>query len=169
MDFNNIIFSASNSLSKLMNHWEIKLPISGILCLVQMHLELVSIFSVLVFLDLFSKWTALSYENLKESGREEVQFIDAVKGIQEARRMGIINSHMMKTRFIGKLSVYLVLVFSGGLVDWILSINMREGEFMVLAISYLAITELLSIAENLDASGVEGIGDITDLIKRRRK
>lgn len=168
-DFNNVVYSVSKAADKLMSHWEIKLPLSGVLCLAEMHLELISIFSALVFIDLFSKWIALSYQNLKDNGRKDIQFIDALKGIKQARRMGVINSHMMKTRFIGKLAVYLLLVFSGGLVDWILSINLKDGDFMVLAISYLAVTELLSIAENLDAAGVEGIGAIAGLIKRRRR
>lgn len=170
MDFQNLLNYAEKAIEKLIAHWEIKLPLSGVFLMVQMHAQLFSLFTFIVFLDLFTKWVALSYEYIQNQGeKDNIQFLDAVRGIPAAHRVGIINSNAMKTQFAGKMGVYILLVIGGGAVDKILVTCGKSGEFMGLAIGYLAVTELLSIIENLDASGVSSVHGLIDLIKRRQK
>lgn len=127
-------------------------------------MELFTAFACIVCVDLFAKFIALSYGYLAESMTEKPSLIDSVKGIPAAHRAGVINSYAMRTQFVEKISVYMLLVVAGALVDFMLG----RSEFANLIIAYLASSELLSIIENLDDAGVSAVHDLAGLIKRKR-
>lgn len=127
-------------------------------------MELFTAFACIVCVDLFAKFIALSYGYLAESMTEKPSLIDSVKGIPAAHRAGVINSYAMRTQFVEKISVYMLLVVAGALVDFML----WRSEFANLIIAYLASSELLSIVENLDDAGVSAVHDLAGLIKRKR-
>ena len=95
---------------------------------------------------------------------EKPSLIDSVKGIPAAHRAGVINNYAMRTQFVEQITVYMLLVVAGALVDFMLG----RGEFANLVIAYLASSELLSIVENLDDAGVSAVHDLAALVKRRR-
>lgn len=144
--------------------WPFKLAGGAILLIIARHAMLFTAFTALVAIDLFAKFIALSYEMLKAQGVENPSFVESIKSISEAHRQRIINSHEMKTQFLGKILMYIFAVIAAALVDFMIG----HLNFSQIVIAYLASTELLSIIENLDDAGVSAVHDLVGLIKRKR-
>lgn len=163
-----ILESAWRVISAITNDWILKVVASGVFLLLARHMALFTLFAIVVMIDLFSKFLALAHQMEVNEGREDLSLIAALYGIPEAHRRGIINSYEMKTRFLGKMFMYMLVVIAGGSVDALIIISGGRSEFCMLIISYLAATELLSIIENLDDAGVSAVHDLVALIKRKR-
>lgn len=163
-----ILESAWRGISAMTNDWVLKIVASGVFLLLARHMALFTLFAIVVMIDLFSKFLALAHKMEVNEGREDVSLIAALYGIPEAHRRGIINSYAMKTQFMGKILMYMLVVISGGSIDALITISGGRSEFCMLVISYLAATELLSIIENLDDAGVSAVHDLVTLIKRKR-
>lgn len=160
-----IIIIYGKAVSLLTNGWMYKAVAALIFFLLQPYVMLFSAFTVLVFLDLFSKFIALSAGWLIETGKfVKPSLFESVRGIAQAHRDRIINSHAMRTQFAEKLIVYLVLVFAGCFADRLIG----HTSMAQLAMAYLAGVEFLSIVENLDDAGVSAVHDLAGLIKRKR-
>lgn len=142
----------------------VKLVGGAVLLIVARHAALLTAFSLLVALDLFAKFIALSYGMLKARGEENPSFAKSIKAIPDAHRERIINSHEMKTQFLGKILMYIFSVIAAGLADYMIG----HVNFGQIVIAYLASTELLSVIENLDDAGVSAVHDLAGLIKRKR-
>ena len=165
-----ITHNVYRAVTSLVSAWYVKLPIAGLCLLLQHHLKLISIFSLLVILDLFTKLISLSYGYMVSSAAAEADFFNACKlsNMAKARRMGIIKSRIMKTQFVGKILTYVFVVATCLMVDKMVRESGGVGGFTTLAIGYLAMTELLSIVENLSESGVSSMQGLYDLIKRKK-
>lgn len=162
--FGQIYGYAYKSICNITIGWPVKLVGGAVLLIVARHAALFTAFSLLVALDLFAKFIALSYEMMRVRGDNDPSLLDSIKAIPEAHRQRIINSHEMKTQFIGKMIVYILTVIAAALVDFMIG----HFNFSQIVIAYLASTELLSIIENLDDAGVSAVHDLVGLIKRKR-
>ena len=114
-------------------------------------------FFLLVFVDCFTRWLALSHKALVEAGEAHPTLWDLVQYLGTARRLGYINSRVMKRQGVSKLVLYNLAILTAGAADWLISVPLMEGKWVDLVTSYLAMTEVLSIWENLSEAGVEGI------------
>lgn len=164
MNLNEISIWVGKVFDGLYIGWPYKTALGIVFLALERHLELFTVFACIVCVDLFAKFIALSYGYLAESMMEKPSLIDSVKGIPAAHRAGVINSYAMRTQFVEKITVYMLLVVAGALVDFMLG----RSEFANLIIAYLASSELLSIIENLDDAGVSAVHDLAALVKRRR-
>lgn len=164
MNLNEISIWVGKVFDGLYMGWPYKTALGIVFLALERHLELFTAFAGIVCVDLFAKFIALSYGYLTQSMTGKPSLIDSVKGIPAAHRAGVINSYAMRTQFVEKISVYMVLVVAGALVDFMLG----RSEFANLVIAYLASSELLSIVENLDDAGVSAVHDLAALVKRRR-
>lgn len=162
--FGQIYGYAYKSICNITTGWPFKLAGGAVLLIVARHAALFTAFSMLVALDLFAKFIALSYSMVKAQGAESPSLLDSIKAIPEAHRQRIINSHEMKTQFVGKIIVYILAVIAAALVDFMVG----HLNFSQIVIAYLASTELLSIVENLDDAGVSAVHELVGLIKRKR-
>lgn len=165
MDFARLWEYAQQAIRQLGHAWEIKVGMTAMLAAIQLHAELFFLFVILIALDLLTKWIALSRPLCTCL---EPSIWHELRAIPEAHRQGLINSDMMKTRFIGKIIVYLLLAAAAGTVDMILREVNKDTVFTALCIGYLAATELLSIIENLNDAGVSAVADLLAIIKRVR-
>ena len=163
-----ILKGAWDVLCSISSEWIWKLLASGIFLLLARHVAIFTLFAMVVTIDLFSKFIALSHTMAVNEGREDTSIIAAIQGIPEAHRRGIINSYAMKSQFCMKILCYMLVVGGAGTVDVIIILCGGRSEFVLLAISYLAGTELLSIVENLDDAGVSALHGLVALIKRKR-
>lgn len=147
--------------------WLAKFIVSAVLTTFFYHAMLFGLFGCVVFLDLFTRWLALSHQNLV-SRKQEATLIDCFCGIPQAHKAGLISSYVMRKTFFSKMMTYLLLIIGASLVDYM--IKGSGGNVMAgsLVITYLSMTELLSIVENLDEAGVSAMHDLIDLIKGRR-
>lgn len=165
MDFIMQIYAyADKAICAIPAGWPLKLLGGVVLISVSHHLTLFTAFTMVVALDLFAKFIALSYQMLKTGGMEAPSLVDSIKAIPAARRARIINSHEMKTQFAGKIIVYIMLVMAGGLADILIDGHVNFSQMVV---AYLASTEVLSIIENLDDAGVSAVHGLATLIHRK--
>lgn len=157
-----------DSLKSLQDVWVIKLITSFFVAAIyNLHVQLICAFAVLVFLDLGTKWLALSKMHLENQGKE-INLIAELKNIPKARREGYIRSEVMKNRFIGKMLIYCLLTFAGGTVDLMLIGQAKPAMAVALVVGYLSVNELLSIVENLEDAGVEEAKKLKEIIERKR-
>lgn len=165
MDFMGQIYVyADKAICAIPNGWPLKLLGGVVLISLSRHLTLFTAFTLVVALDLFAKFIALSYQMLKEGGMETPSLVDSIRAIPVAHRARIINSHEMKTQFAGKIIVYILLVMAGGLADILIGGHINFAQMVV---AYLASTEVLSIIENLDDAGVSAVHGLATLIRRK--
>lgn len=143
--------------------WPFKLAGGAVFLVLARHAMLFTAFTALVAIDLFAKFIALSYEMLKAQGKENPSLVESIKAIPEAHRQRIINSHEMKTQFLGKILMYIFAVIAAGFADYMIG-NVNFGQIVI---AYLASTEFLSVIENLDDAGVSALHGLVSLVKRK--
>lgn len=168
MDFLALRLAVYNAAHTLTHGFTYKSVIGAILAvLLHKHAVLFMVFSALVFLDCFTRWMSLSYKRLQGMGQTPT-VMQIIGGIEAARAEGLISSEVMKHRFVGKVIVYILCVLAAVLVD-LAMITLHQPPWAVpLVAGYLVVTELLSICENLNDAGIEAVGEIAALVKRRR-
>ena len=159
-------YCTEKAIRNLSDWWLLKLGVSGILIELQFHCMVFTLFCVLVIFDLGTKWIALAKQVVP---KENPSLMEEIKAIPLAHRQGIISSDVMKTRFIGKVIVYIIIVISSGFADMVLAYLGKPDFFITLAIGYLAASELLSIVENLDAAGVDGLKELIGFINSAKR
>lgn len=168
MNFDALKFAAFNAAQTLWHGISYKSIAAAILAiLLHKHAVLFIAFSALVFIDCFTRWMSLSYKRLQGMGQTP-SVMQIIGGIEAARAEGLISSEVMKHRFVGKIIVYILCVLAAVLVD-VCMIALHQPPWAVpLVAGYLVVTELLSICENLNDAGIEAVGEIAALVKRRR-
>lgn len=140
-------------LERLTDGFPMKL-MGGVLFLtLEKQLAMLLLFGILIFLDCFTRWIAISHAHLVSCGRQPT-FLEAVCGIREARRQRLISSEIMLCVAAGIVSDAL-LQEAGASTDGMAGI----------VVSYLAATEALSVIENLSDAGVSSM---TELLKKLR-
>ena len=126
-------------------------------------------FGVLLYLDILTRWIAISYAYLVEQGKEDPAFFDAVKGINSARKARRINSEEMRKRGVSKLFVYIICLLMAGIFDLMSGAAGGYSQIVQIVSGYLAMNETLSVIENLGDAGVKSMGRLYELLKRRSK
>ena len=126
-------------------------------------------FGVLLYLDILTKWIAISYAYLVERGNEDPAFFDAVKGINSARKARKINSEEMRKRGVSKLFVYIICFLMAAVFDLMSMAAGSTSQIVQIVCGYLAMNEALSIIENLGDAGVKSMARLYELLKRRGK
>lgn len=166
MDFNTLYEYTKQGVRTLGAGWFEKAAAASIGAILQLHVELMGAFIILIILDLATKWLALA-KPLTADGT----LAEEIRMIPEAHRQGLISSDVMKTRFVSKIMTYMLIAFASGVVDFMFKdMHMHmPAFFMTVCIGYLAATELLSVIENLNDAGVSALADLADVVKRKRK
>lgn len=126
-------------------------------------------FAVLLYIDIFTRWAAISYAYRKEKGEESPSFWDAVKGINSARKARKINSYEMRQRSVSKLFVYMICFLMAAVFDLMSQAAGANSQILQIVCGYLSMNEMLSIIENLGEAGVESMGRLYEMLKRRGK
>lgn len=167
MDYKAIGLGMGSTIKTLFSGLPIKLSGSVILALLlHQYAVLFYAFTFLVFLDCFTRWMSISYERLVGRG-EQTHLLNVLKGIKAARSEGLISSNVMKHRFVGKIVVYIICVVAAGVVDVCMLELIKPVWAVATVISYLVITELLSIVENLNDAGIEALQGLLDIIRKK--
>lgn len=122
------------------------------------HAVMFSAFSALVLLDLVSRWIAIASDMLAAEGRHGFSLAEAAEAVPRARRLGLISSRVMKERGTSKLLVYCLCVGAAAAAD---------GLLVSVTVGYLAVTEALSVTENLSDAGVPGMRELLRLLRKR--
>ena len=153
---------------KLQEAWILKVCLScAVTVAIHEHAQIFTAFVALVFVDLFSKWLSLSRQRLVDHGEQSPNLWKVLCGLRAARHDGYIRSDAMRTRFVHKILGYVVVVASAVVLDFMLTHSHAPTFATTVVIGYLAITEFISILENMQESGVEEAGALVDLIRKR--
>ena len=136
-----------------MDNFVIKIIGSSVAIMLVYHSMLCALFSIVVCLDLYTRWIALTKKYLESEDKESSLF-DCVKSMNIARKAGFINSYMMRKCFVSKMLTYFIAVFGAFIVDVILTKIGTKPMMVTTVLGYLATTEMLSVIENLDEAGV---------------
>ena len=155
-------------LQRLQEGWGAKIGIS-IACMVavQDHAQIFVAFFALVCADLATKWLALSRQYLADSGHPAPTLWQALWHMRAARHAGYIRSDAMRTRFVHKMLTYVAVVAAAALLDFILLKTHAPTFAVTIVVGYLALTEFVSILENIQKSGIEEAGALVEMIRRR--
>ena len=165
----NMIFNEiQKNFNTLMDNFIIKIIGSGVVIMLVYHSMLCALFSIVVCLDLYTRWIALTKKYLDSEDKESSLF-DCVKSMNTARKACFINSYMMRKHFVSKMLTYFIAVFGAFIVDTILVKIGTKPMMVTTALGYLATTEMLSVVENLDEAGVAMVHDLVEILKGKRK
>lgn len=169
MDYKAIYLGMTGTAKTLWASMPFKAAGSAILAaLLHQHAILFYAFVFLVFLDCFTRWMSISYARLVKNG-EDPHVAAVILGIKAARADGLISSDVMKHRFIGKILVYIICTVAAGATDLSMAQLNKPVWAVEMVISYLVLTELLSIIENLNDAGIEVMKGLVDILKRKGK
>ena len=125
------------------------------------------VFIFLVFMDCLTRWMALGAAFLKNHGHAEPGLWEACRAIPAARRAGLISSQVMKKQGMEKLILYNVSVMTAAGADFLLK-SSGTAPFLTSAIvSYLVVTETLSIIENLSEAGAGSLEKLAQQVRKR--
>ena len=125
-------------------------------------------FILLVFLDCFTRWLAISGQCLKEKGGQEPSLWEEIRALGDARREGKINSNTMKKRGLEKLLLYNLCLITAGMADFLMVVPLLDVKLMDLTMNYRAMTEALSIMENRSEAGVASRDELLRKVNGRR-
>lgn len=156
-------------MKDLLSEWQGKvvLTIGAVLATETFHLHamLLACFGILEFLDLFSRWLAISFEMLQEDDpHSHPSLWLCFKSIPEARRQKRINSARMREAFFSKMIKWVVLIGGSAAADYMLRLTGQSMKILVVTVSYISATEVLSVLENLGAAGVKDASRLVELI-----
>lgn len=163
-----ILVEIQKNFNALMDNFVIKIIGSSVAIMIVYHSMLCALFSVVVCLDLYTRWLALTKKYLESEDKESSLF-DCVKSMNTARKAGYINSYMMRKHFVSKMLTYFIAVFGAFIVDTILVKIGTKPMMVTTALGYLATTEMLSVVENLDEAGVAMAHDLVEILKGKRR
>lgn len=168
MDFSEWQRFCHGSWDRLSEWWFVKVLAGACLLPLQRHVALISLFAIVVALDLLAKWLALAYGYLREQCVRSWDLWSCFLSIPMAQRAGVIRSDAMRKHFCGKMAVYLILIIGGIIGDQMLIMVGEDAFFVSLCVSYLVVSEMISIVENLNDAGVDVMVGLIDLLRNRR-
>ena len=127
------------------------------------HIQVLGIFIILVFLDLITRWSAISYRMLIDMGAnpDNISSWDKYVAIPVAWGKGLISSKHMRKPFVTKVLTYCLATGAA----WCFDCMAGQYAFAVnLVWLYLGSVEFLSILENMRDGGNTAIAGLLDVV-----
>ena len=169
---NEVVRMIENAVVSLLQNWYIKTLFaaigSGVMWLIGLRpVQVMGVFLLLVLLDLLTKWAALAYQWLVDSGAEaeRISMLDKWLAIPAAWGKKIIISRHMRKPFCDKVLTYLVATCAAWLADGFTGTPI----LMKFAWLYLSGAEFLSILENMRDGGNVTMGKFLVLVNDKVK
>lgn len=161
------------ALDSLADHLPAKLVGSVVISSLADIGQLLLIFCGLTFLDLFSRWLAISHDYcVKVYGKNIVKQVGGAwmyfKWILECRRFGYINSTVMKSQWCSKMLTYAILILACAWSDSAIKKVGGVTFISVIGISMVSLTEALSIVENLSSAEIGVADSIKKLLEKKK-
>ncbi|CQR73291.1 Holin family protein [Sporomusa ovata DSM 2662] len=162
--FENVLAAAKSAAVSIMDVAPVKATAAGVFAFVTgSHGTALAAFVGLILIDLLTKYLSLSAQRLNDRSLPSGLW-QCLLGIYPAFKDGYIKSELMKTKFAGKIILYMVLVAAAVQVD---VMSGGEGVFLKASWYYLAATEAISIVENLRDAGVQSLDPLLTFIRAK--
>lgn len=131
------------------------------------HVQILGVFILLVFIDLFTKWASIAYKMLVDEfgyDPDKIATWEKYRAIPVAFEKQLIASKYMRKGFIGKVMTYVAATIAAILFD---EMSGQKQFAVSLVWLYLGSSEFLSILENLRDGGNVSMGKFLDLIRTK--
>lgn len=131
------------------------------------HVQILGVFILLVFIDLFTKWAAISYQMLIDEygyDKDQIAVWEKYRAIPLAFEKGLISSRYMRKGFVFKVATYVAATMAAVLFD---EMSGQKQFAVSLVWLYLGSCEFLSVMENLRDGGNAMLGKFLDLIRTK--
>lgn len=131
------------------------------------HVQILGVFILLVFIDLFTKWAAIAYQMLIDEygyDKDQIAVWEKYRAIPLAFEKGLISSRYMRKGFVFKVATYVAATLAAFLFD---EMSGQKQFAVSLVWLYLGSCEFLSIMENLRDGGNAMLGKFLDLIRTK--
>lgn len=127
------------------------------------HVQVLGIFIILVFLDLITRWAAISYQMLVDMGAnaDNLTALDKYIAIPAAWGKGLISSKHMRKPFVTKVLTYCLATGAAWCFDYMAGAYAFAVNLVWL---YLGSVEFLSILENMRDGGNTAIAGLLDVV-----
>lgn len=127
------------------------------------HIQVLGIFIILVFLDLITRWSAISYKMLIDMGAnpDNISGWDKYVAIPAAWGKGLISSKHMRKPFVTKVLTYCLATGAAWCFDYMAGAYAFAVNLVWL---YLGSVEFLSILENMRDGGNTAIAGLLDVV-----
>ena len=134
------------------------------------HLQMFTIFAVIVCLDILTRWLACSHKLwVSLYPQTPSTLYDCFRLLWQSRRLRFFDSSRMRSGFKSKMITYLILVIASGFSDAIINAYGGRGYMLTLVVYILTATEFISCLENLEEAGVGSVAsDLKKIIKGRK-
>ena len=134
-------------------------------------------FLLLMLLELIDIYTACVYQSSllwKKMYDPKIverygNLLNYTKWIWQAHHWRFIESGILKDGFLSKSITYGLLICVGMAIDTILAIRHTPQIALTIFCMVMALTEGLSICENLDSAGIKIGGELRDLLKKKKE
>lgn len=168
----NVVALLKDSWNSLTDSFLLKVLLSGAgalgMWLIHIkHVQILGVFILLVFVDLFTKWAAIAYRMLIDEYGYETENIavwEKYRAIPLAFDKGLISSRFMRKGFVFKVATYVAATLAAFLFD---EMSGQKQFAVSLVWLYLGSCEFLSIMENLRDGGNAMLGKFLDLVKTK--
>ena len=132
---------------------------------------IMGVFCLLAVIDIVSKCCSLSAELWNrtygvEFTRKHGSLVAFLKWIPQAYDWRYISSKAMKNGFVSKMITYILLIGSACAVDSVLPI---KGAIRTLVVSVLALTELISVCENLSLCNIAVAQTLKGIVQKKKE
>ena len=134
------------------------------------HAQLVVLFSLMAFMDVFTRWCACAAALWKDLyPNTPGSFWKYFKFLRQAHRWRYFRSEKMRDQFISKIGTYTVIIIICALGDTAMSISRGIPFLLTVGVSILSCTEAISCLENLNECNISIAKEIVALVRRRKE
>lgn len=156
---------------QVVDYWQYKV-IAGLVAVIftEDFFKLLLLLTLLEFLDIFTRWLALSMRCYKDIyPQSPCGLWKALKWMWQARKWRYIRSTGLRDGFCDKMILYLILLLVGALVDSAYSISHAPKVLSAVIVVVLSSTEALSILENLSECNIPIVSRIKEIYKKKNE
>lgn len=158
-------------LCEVADFWEYKV-LAGILAMIftEHFFKLLVLFLILSLLDCYTRWCANSASLWKHMYPNTTGSLWIyTRRIYHTWCWRWISSAGLRQGFADKYMVYLLLIFAATVADSALTITHSPLSINSIVVTFLSVTEFISICENLSECGITFVSRIRDLVKEKVK
>jgi len=163
-----------NTLKSLADHLPEKIiasaGVTSVTSALGINLQLYIAFVLLMALDTLTRYlaqTAVWWKSVYP--QTPFTLYDLWKWRGESRKWRFFKSALMRKKFISKFGTYLIVLGASSVCDITMQTARGFGFALTVATTFLALTELCSILENLQECGVQEVKGILSIINKRKE
>lgn len=139
--------------------------------------DLGTIFLLLLLLELIDIFTACIYQSSllwkkmydTRIVEKRGNLLNYIKWIWQAHHWRFIDSFALRDGFWSKTIIYFLLIMTGYIIDSVMMIRHAPQLALTVVCGVLAITEGISICENLDSAGIKIAGELREIFSKKKE